>query len=385
MRHLALSALLIAACILTERRVEAQAVDAFPEINVGATVEGRLTPGGPSLRGRGGFSVHRFDGRAGVRYQAEARSSDFDAYLLLARPVGGLTDFLSEDDDGGEGTDARLRFTLEQSGPHLLIVQAFGSDSRGGVFTLSVEERALPLPPVARPISPDQTVQGRIDATSGVILTDFDREMPHDLWVFEGRGGDHFLIAMDSDDFDAYLDFGPMSGDSLLVQQQDDDGGEGTNPLLRVRLPHDGRFGVRARPLSESETGTYTLRVTPFTPAPPVRRTLHAGETALGSLTREDALLDQHISYQEWTYEGREGEQVRIRMSSDDFDSYLSFGREESDGSFVELAFNDDAPNDGLNSVIEYRLPASGIYVIRVRPYSSGTGTYALELASGGR
>jgi len=384
MRHFALSAVLVVSCLLSERPVEAQIVDAFPEISVGATAEGRLIPGGATFGGRGEFSVHQFEGRAGVRYQAEARSSDFDAYLLLARPVGGLTDVLGEDDDGGEGSDARLRFTLERTGPHFLIVQSYGSDGRGGSFTLSVEERALPAPPAARPISPGQTVQGRIDATSGVVLTDFDRELPHDLWVFEGRGGDHFVIAMDSDDFDAYLDFGPMSGDSLLVQQQDDDGGEGTNPLLRVRLPHDGRFGVRARPLNESGTGTYTLRVTPFTPAPPVRRLLRAGETVVGSLTPEDALLEERIPYQEWVYEGREGEQVRIRMSSDDFDSYLSFGREEADGSFVELAFNDDAPNDGLNSGIEYRLPASGNYVIRARPYSSGTGTYALELISGG-
>lgn len=384
MRRLVLSALVAIAGTIPEHRVEAQEVDTFPEIRVGSSVEGRLVPGGPTLGARGGFSVHRFEGRAGVRYQADARSSDFDAYLLLARPVGGLTDFLAEDDDGGEGSDARLRFTLAQSGPHFLIVQSYGSDGRGGAFTVSLEERVLPPPPLAQPISPGQTVQGRIDATSGVVLIDSDRELPHDLWAFEGRGGDHFMIAMDSDDFDAYLDFGPMSGDSLLVQRQDDDGGAGTNALLRVRLPHDGRFGVRARPLSEDGTGTYTLRVTPFTPAPPVRRALRAGETVTGALTPEDALLDEELPYQEWTFEGREGELVRIRMSSDDFDTYLSFGCEQADGSFVEMAFNDDAPGDGTNSLIEYRLPASGTYVIRARPFGWSTGTYMLRLVSGG-
>jgi hypothetical protein len=73
----------MAGILLPDGDVRGQPVDAFPEIEVGSSARGRVIPGGPSLAGRGSFVVHRFDGRAGGRYQVEARSDDFDAYLEL--------------------------------------------------------------------------------------------------------------------------------------------------------------------------------------------------------------------------------------------------------------------------------------------------------------
>lgn len=354
----------------------------FLEIRVGETVEGRLVAGGPALQEYGSFAVYRFQSETGNRYVADARSAEFDTYLILAHLTGGITEFLREDDDGGEGTDARLAFTLDRDGDYLLIVRGW-QEGEQGRFTLSLEERDLPPAPEPRPVRPGDSLEGRLTEESGVFLTDWDEEISYDLWTLEGRGGEHYLISLESDDFDAYLDFGPMSGGEVVVTDSDDDGGEGRNALLRVRLPHDGLFGIRARAISQtSEYGAYRLRVEPYTPPPPTRRPLEVGETVTGELSpTEDAALEGGIFYHEWVFQGQAGERVRLRMRSDDFDTYLVLGRQGADGTFHELASNDDAPDDGLNSLIEIQLPTDGEYVIRARSFGSGaSGAYTLEV-----
>jgi hypothetical protein len=353
----------------------------FPEIRVGESVRGALDPAGPSMLHEGRFTAYRFRGEEGRRYRADARSSEFDAYLILAHAVGGITEFLREDDDGGEGTDARLLFSVDRTGDYLLIVRAWGSEA-SGAFELSLQERELPPPAPPRALPIGESVSGRLTEESSIFLSEWDDEVHYDLWTFQGRGGQHYRISMASDDFDAYLSFGPISGEELIVQESDDDSGEGTNALLRVQLPHDGLFGIRTQALgSHSGLGAYTLRIDAYTPAPPVRRPVEAGAQVTARLGVDDAVLERGIHYQEWVYQGRSGERVRVRMRSGDFDSYLSLGREGPDGQYEELAWNDDAPDDGLNSLIEFTLPGEGPYLIRARSFSGGaTGEYTLEV-----
>jgi len=382
MNRTAFPASLLALAILVGVTAPASAQEApVLEIEVGQTVEGRLTGDGPSLLEGETFVSYRFRAEAGKRYVADARSDDFDTYLVLARAVAGITEFLREDDDGGDGTNARLRFSIDRPGDYLLIVRGWQA-GHVGRFSLSLAEREIAPPTPPRPIVPGRAVSGQLTDGSSVFITEWDDEIPYDLWRFEGRGGEHYLISMESTDFDAYLDFGPLSGDDLVVEHSDDDGGEGTDALLMVRLPHDGAFGIRARPFSgSSDLGAYRLSVEPFTPRPAARRPIGAGEIVTAELGVDDAVLEGGSHFQEWTFTGRADQTVRIRMRSDDFDSYLSLGRHPSGQEYIELAYNDDAPDDGLNSLIEFRLPADGEYVIRARSFGSGSrGSYTLEL-----
>jgi len=352
----------------------------FPEIRVGTQVEAFLGTGGPTIGDRGPFMVYRFEAVAGTRYGVDLHSSDFDGYLILARPVGGVTEFLREDDDGGSDTDSRLRFAVEESGTYLLIAQSYEGRT-GGAFSLALEERVLPSPQPPQPLSTDVPVVGRLTENSSVFLSEYDEELPYDLWTFEGRGGDNFLISLESDDFDPYLEFGSMSGDEIEVLETDDDGGGELNAALRVQLPHDGRFGIRVRAFGEDELGAYTLLARPFTPEPAVRRPITAGEPVAAQLSPEDALLDDGIHYQEWSYPGRAGERIRITMASTELDSYLVLGREDPDGTFRELVFNDDGPAGDLDSEIDFTLPEEGDYLIRARSFGAGErGNYMLEV-----
>src|SRR5262249_29701025 len=81
----------------------------FPTIGPGQTVEGSLSETDPLPSARGRFKVYQFRASHGDRLTATMRSTEVDAFLRLAREVGGVTDEIASDDDGGGDGDARLR------------------------------------------------------------------------------------------------------------------------------------------------------------------------------------------------------------------------------------------------------------------------------------
>ena len=375
--------------------LQAQAVQDFPEIQMNESMEGTLSEDAPTSIIQGPFRVYRFEGQAGMRYVVDARSEDFDAYLVLAHPVGGITEVLQEDDDGGDGSDARLIFAPEHSGTYLLIVRGWRSSS-SGVFTLSLGEAGpeaeaeawlesdTPASPGVGPedlvvIAPGQTVEGEI----------IGQEYNH-LLTMEVEGDEVLQIGLESDDFDAFLEVGMLfeQGDTanlLDVLWSDDDGGDGTNSLLWFRVPERGRLAIRVGPWGSIDRGSgrYTLRVESFEPRSVDRRPLEIGSLVNAEIRPGDvsASTEAERFVQEWTVEGRAGDRLSIRMRSPDFDTYLSFGRTDASGAFEELATNDDAPDDGFNSHILITLPADGTYLVLASPLSpSSVGHYTLEV-----
>ncbi len=72
----------------------------------------------------------------GGTYTLEVGSSAIDTVLTLYGPDG---EYIAEDDDGGEGTDSRLRFSPSHSGTYNLEVRGY-STSNHGSFVVQVYE-----------------------------------------------------------------------------------------------------------------------------------------------------------------------------------------------------------------------------------------------------
>ena len=261
LRVLAVAGLAAVPLLLSQAATtRAQSVEDFPEIRTEEELRGTLSGAPQGLR-LGPFRAYRFEGRPGVRYVADARSDDFDTYLILAHPVGGITEILQEDDDGGEGTDSRLSFSVEAAGTYLLIVRAWSTEDDGS-FRLSLAE---PLPPPLaepRPLEVGSVVEGRLVEGGSTFVDDWDREIPYDLWVFRSVGGTHLQITLESEDFDAYLEYGILEADGFVLLESDDDGGGDRNARLDVVLPTEGEYAIRARPYgAEVGQGRYVLRL----------------------------------------------------------------------------------------------------------------------------
>ncbi|HSJ07824.1 MAG TPA: PPC domain-containing protein [Longimicrobiales bacterium] len=348
------------------------AAQQLPVIVPGEAAAGRLGPDDPTANGRGRFRAYQFDAVAGGYYLVTLRSSDFDAFLTIARTVGGLTDAIAMDDDGGGGTDSRLRFRAPATGRYLAIAQSLAGDGLGA-YTLLLEPAQPPVEARPTPLRPGQSVTGRFVDTS----PEHEEGWRYDLYTFTSPPGSRHVVTMRSADFDAYLSAERRTSAGLEHAGSNDDGAGGTDARLALSTP--GEYRIYARGLGNEPAGEYTLTLAE---APPVveraPRPARAGEAVADRLEESDAVLeDDETHYHLWTYTGSAGERLRITLRSDDFDAYLSFGRGVG-AAYDELASDDDGAG-GTDSLIEITLPAAGVYTIRVNTLGPGqTGAYDL-------
>jgi hypothetical protein len=348
-------------------------------IRVGQTVTGSLGERDPRMTEKGRFRVYRFTARKDQRLIATLRSGDFDAYLTIARPVSGITDAIATDDDHGGGdknTDARVRFTVPSDGSYLIVAQSLNEDG-AGAYTLSLAAAPAAVTTAPRTITVGQTVTGSLAETDAVLEED---ETFYDTWLFTGRRGQRVQIEMKADSLDAFLSVGRMEGTEFNSIRTDDDGGDGTNSRMTITLPDDGQYVIRANEVG-TKTGAYTLSLaerqagpTTATPHP-----IEPNQEVTGTLSDEDPSGDDNSFYDYWTYQGKAGDRLRITMSSDAFDTFVSIGTADG-SSYNELAGNDDGP-DGTNSLLEFTLPNDGVYTIRAKALSGESeGAYRLKV-----
>lgn len=370
-RFAALAALALAGGVLPA------AAQDFPAIRVGQEVATSLAANDPALTERGRFKVYRFEAAAGSRYVLTMESDAFDPYVSIARLVGGITDVLKSDDDGGEGTNARLRWTAENAGTYVVIAQSYASEGTGD-FRLKLELAPQPTTAAPRALRLGETVTGSLADTDASLEDD---DSFYDSYTLQGRRGQRLVVEMASDSFDTFLHFGRMDGGRWNSIRTDDDGWEGTDSRVRVTLEEDGEYVVRANSVGSGETGPYTLQVRerPAPPAP-TEQAIRTGARVSGELTDADAVLEnEEVYYDLYSFTGRRGERVEVSMESDAFDAYLDLGQMR-DGAWHSVKTDDDG-GEGTDSRLRFSLTEPGAYLIRARSFGEGgTGRYTLAL-----
>jgi hypothetical protein len=335
----------------------------------GQTLEGRLEEGDD--QGERGFQDDwTFAGRAGQAVRLDVMSREFDPYVVLMRdgvPV-------DSNDDGGDGTDARLTITLPATGAYTAVVSPFSRSNRGGRYTIALAMGAAPAGPgQTTRLAVGQPVFGRLE--SG----DRPREGGgyEDWFEFEGRAGQQVSIEMRAD-FDAYLELRDPRG---VILAEDDDGlGDGTDAHILTALPANGRFRVVARAFGETaRTGLYELRLSlAAAPAAAGRPgEIRPGETLVGRLEAGDSLLGDSTYADSYTFRPDRSGEVVIDLMSSDFDAYLLVRDAEG-----RTLGSDDDGGSGRNSRLRMRVTAGQTYRILANSYGEerSTGSYRLSL-----
>jgi hypothetical protein len=248
-------------------------------IRAGQTVQGELSDDDPTAEDESHYDVWRFRAQAGHVYAVTLRSDDFDAFLGVGRNAAECDDCES-DDDGAGGTDSRVEFRAEADGMYEIRANSLmGGET--GAYTLELQdegERELAdedeeeyveeeydeadvveeVEAVAVPIRSGPAVNGELTEQDGRL----EDGSYYDLYIYRGRSGEAVTLSLSSEAFDTYLVVGRMVDGEFESLESNDDGPAGTDSFLRITLPEDGEYAIRANSLSGGETGAYTLRLT---------------------------------------------------------------------------------------------------------------------------
>ncbi|NES21362.1 MAG: tetratricopeptide repeat protein, partial [Symploca sp. SIO3E6] len=82
------------------------------------------------------YNIHTFEGKAGEQITIELTSSEFDPYMMLFGPEGKK---IGDDNDGGNGNDAKIVVTLPTTDTYRIVVLAYKAGELGK-YTLSWRE-----------------------------------------------------------------------------------------------------------------------------------------------------------------------------------------------------------------------------------------------------
>lgn len=110
---------------------------------------------------------------------------------------------------------------------------------------------------------------------------------------------------------------------------------------------------------------------------------LALGTRASGTLDASDPTLPDSSHYDQWTYDGRAGEKIRVTMESEAFDSYLILARQN--GESAENLVQDDDSAGGTNARVSFELPADGTYLVIANSFGKdAVGAYTLVVERDG-
>ncbi len=215
------------------------------------------------------------------------------------------------------------------------------------------------------------------DALTGQLTL----ENPSATYTILAAEGDRLILTLRSSDFDSYLTLLDQDGG---IVAEDDDGAGGKDALIEAVLPSTGLYTIQASSYNQASTGSFFLTIagtvseiptpTPVPTRAPVEQvSITYGASVDGTLTASDEAA-------EYSFEGQQGDQVTITLTSIDFDAYVTL----VDAPQSRELISDDDSAGNLNARIEdYALPATGTYLIRAGSYGGGAeGSYTLTLES---
>ncbi|MFI8682460.1 PPC domain-containing protein [Brevundimonas diminuta] len=218
----------------------------------GQTVEGELTNSDATDDDGRRYDAFVFSGTEGQRIQAVMRSGDFDAYLQLGENGEEFSEIASDDDGLGQGTDARLIFTLPVTGEYVLRARSWSRDAKG-LYALELQDLGGEPSPGSLLIG--STVRARLTERASIT----DEGIYYDAYRFKAKADEKLRFTLIASSFDAVVEVGEEKDGDYFKLEEDDDGLSDTHARLNWTAPRDGSYVLRARSFGSNSTGDYVL------------------------------------------------------------------------------------------------------------------------------
>jgi hypothetical protein len=319
---------------------------ATPGISQSLLYQGELGPGDTKLGKY--FDTYPLQLSSGDRIVATLRSADFDAYLHVEAPDGTEV----ENDDYGEGSDARLDVIAHVSGIWKVKVTTY-EEQEDGQYLLVVNRERLE----------------QYDAWEAALAEEDPTSVKgeyYDRYSIEVEPGQRIVICMQSEQIDTFLVLKPPHGQVMI----NDDYLTENESRIDYVAETAGIYELYATSYRSAEQGPYSLRV--------LLGGRMKGSRLDGYLDAGDPQLEDYGYYDLHALFLRQGEHVIIEMTSDDFDTFLAV---EGPNGFYEE--NDDYNELTHISRLELFAEAEGEYRIFAASYeAAASGSYALKIYS---
>lgn len=333
----------------------------------GSGLTGELQKGDETLGSGEFFDEYFYSVQAGQTLVADLTSSDFDTYLIVQSPSG---DPSENDDFDGSTSRSRVEVDATESGEWRVMVTTFDSGETGR-YVLSVDVDGSGGGEAgggAAPAGASRREAGR--------LADGDETLDSgefvDIYRVQGQAGQTLVADLSSDDFDPYLMVIAPDGEQ---SDNDDYEGDMTRSLVSEPLTQSGEYRVVVTSYQPGEAGAYDLLLSTGSAS----ASAGGSRTERGTLGAGDTELNSGEYLDEYTFEGRPGERLRVELESDDFDTYVMV---LGPNDFREE--NDDADGSTSRSRVEAELTELGTYRVIVTTYEPGeTGDYAVSIETG--
>ena len=221
-------------------------------IAFGQTVEGELTDSDATDDDGRRYDAFVFSGTEGQRIQAVMRSGDFDAYLQLGENGEEFSEIASDDDGLGQGTDARLIFTLPETGEYVLRARSWSRDAKG-LYALELQDLGGEPSPGSLLIG--STVRARLTERASIT----DEGIYYDAYHFKAKADEKLRFTLIASSFDAVVEVGEEKDGDYFKLEEDDDGLSDTHARLNWTAPRDGSYVLRVRSFGSNSTGDYVL------------------------------------------------------------------------------------------------------------------------------
>ena len=299
---------------------EITATSEFAQLGVGEPDRGTL-----GAEGRGLWS---FLGARRQLVSVEAESDDFDTVLRLISPAG---EEVANDDDSGDGTNSRVLRMLPMQGQYLVQVRAFDGGTNG-MYDITLEEHAI-----------SESIPLPWNETATRTMSD----NRHDIWSFDGRGGQLVSVEAVSDERGLVMRLLAPSGEEI---------GTSSDGLTRIlALPENGRYWVEVTGSETLTINTYEARVdSEF-------EELDRGESVYGTLRADERDV--------WGLVGVTDQPVIVDVMSDEFDTVLRIVTPTGE----QVGYDDDGGQD-TNSQIIMTLPSNGRHLVEIGAFGESEG-----------
>lgn len=332
--------------------------------------------------------VHAVTLIKGRSYQIDLVSSDFDAYMRI-EDAGGRT--VAEDDDGGAGLNARVKFTPPDDATYKIYATTFAGGT--GNYTLTVRQAGvLPVTRLQAPLpGKDIEVVGQLNPADPQDLV---VKKPAKAFTVELAPEHSYQIDLRSAEFDSFLRLTDAQNKQLA---KDDDSGGNLNSRILFTPPAKGTYRIIATSF-DNRTGGFQLSVkiagkaiaggpVPVALVPALPETKIATPTAdkaiaLGGQINANDPLDpvRRKRAKIYTVELDPGSCYQIDLVSDAFDAFLRLTNDQN----IDLGHDDDG-GGGLNSRLTFVPATKGLYRIVATTLDQGTGGFQLSIKVTGK